>query len=316
MTFGMLPQSQSETLHDTSMLLGEILETLGQTPADPACTLSGALEQIRLALGADQAVLVLHPEGPERTAGYVGYGNRNTTPLRAAQLSTVTSLSFVREMLKAENPRLESVELRDPSSASASALHIRHLIGAPVLDLVQPVHARHSCGVLVADRRDPNRPFDESALSEIGSYALGLAALLKALADLRRVLAPADRQLLELLRAKLIENKGNLSLSSAQVGLSEYRARKLLAEGGLKYWHDDLCERWELSVEAFEVHLRQCGDLCLLAEHFDRDYEQINDFFRHKLRKTLKDYVIALGYDWATIRGPELVRAQRRLATG
>jgi hypothetical protein len=298
------------------MLLGEILEDLRTANADTAETLREALERIRGALGADQAVLVLHPDGPDRLDGYMAHCSADVRILRAAQIRTATSLSFVREMLLSEGARLRSVEIRSPSSHSAGVLQIRHLIGVPVLDLLLPVDARHFCGVLVADRRSPHPPFDDTALRLIGSHAAELGTLLKALADRRHALAPVDQRLVDALRERLLQNKGNLSLVSRQLGITEHRARKLLGDARLTQWHEELRERWQLSVNGISTLLSQTRDLRQVAEHYDRDYEQLNDFLRNKLGLTLKQYLTQQGYDWEAIHGPALVRAQRRVGPG
>lgn len=306
----MLDAPDPETSRNTSMLLGDILEDLRLTPNRPAL-LNQALARLRDALGADQVVLVLHPYGPEQPKTFRGYSSRDTTVREGAQLSTVTTLTFVREVLKS-GPALKSVERRDPGSESAREQQIVHVIGVPVLDVSQYIDAPRCCvGVLVADRRRPNAPFDAAALTALGGHAAELGIVLKGLADRRHPLH--TQQQIEELRASLLKSRGNLNTVCTAMGITYAAGKKLVAEAGLEGWRADLCKHRRLQFASFDEMLRLTRDLRDVADHFDKTYAQLDSHFQKAdgINRSLEDYVKQLGYDWDAVHGPELKKGNR-----
>lgn len=301
----MLGGSNTEASRTTSMLLGDIIEGLPMTPDRPAL-LNQALARIRDALGADQVVLVLHPYGPELTSTFVGYTSHDTTVREGAQLSTVTTLTFACELLKS-GPLLRSVERRDPSSASAQRQQMVHVIGVPMVDVSQYVDVPHCCiGVLIADRRHPNTPFDPVALKELGGHAAELGILLKGLTDRRH--PPHKQQAIKQLRARLLESGGNLRGACAALGITYAAGKELLAEAGLDGWREHLRMHQKLQFASFDEMLRLTRDLRDVAAHFGKTYAQLDQHFQkaHGINMSLESYVKQLGYDWDAVHGPDL----------
>lgn len=301
----MLEASDLETSRNTSMLLGDILEGLPLTPNRPAL-LNQALVRLRDTLGADQVVLVLHPYGPDEPKAFMGYSSRDMVVREGAQLSTVTTLTFVRELLKS-GPALKSVESRDPGSESARQQQMVHVIGVPVLDVSQYLDAPHCCiGVLIADRRHPNAPFDAAALTALGGHAAELGMLLKGLVDRRH--PPHKQQAIQQLRVLLLKSRGNLNTVCTTMGITYAAGKALLAEAGLDGWHDDLRRYRKLQVASFDEMLRLTRDLRDVADHFDKTYAQLDSHFQKAdgINMSLENYVKQLGYDWDAVHGPDL----------
>jgi hypothetical protein len=306
----MLERSNLETSRNTSMLLGDILEGLPLTPNRPAL-LNQALARFRDALGADQVVLVLHPYGPEQPKAFRGYSSRDTVVREGAQLSTVTTLTFVREVLKS-GPVLKSVERRDPGSESSRQQQLVHVIGVPVLDVSQYLDAPHCCiGVLIADRRHPYAPFDPAVLTALGGHAAELGILLKALVDRRH--APHKQQAIEQIRASLLKSRGNLNAVCRTMGITYAEGKTLLAEAGLDGWHDDLRKHRKLQISSFNEMLRLTRDLRDVADHFDKTYAQLDSHIQKAdgINMSLESYVKQLGYDWDAVHGPDLKKDNR-----
>lgn len=303
------------------MLLGKLIDELSAStdPASPAAELASiqaALVLIRCAVNADEAVLVLHPDGPTKVTSFVGHASSNPAPLRGQQIRSVTSLSFVLESFKSDQVSVCTKQVRDPFSPSACALRIHHLVWAPVLDLQRTGVPTPRCGVLIADRRQPHDAFDAAAQQTIGSLSLELAALLKLLADRRIRMEPTDQQKVEVLQQGLVKHQGKkLKQTADSLGISEKAARQLLAEAGLSTWQRNLQARWTLTESRFVEQLQRTGDLCEVGKHFGKRYEQIEDHLRYRAKKrgsktNLREYVEALGYNWQTVRGPEFARTR------
>lgn len=290
------------------MRFNELLASLPPSIVQPGKVYAHMLETVRKDTGADRAVLALH-EVVGR-ARWVGYSHDRAEPWFGAELRQVTARKFLEDVRHASLSYFDTYEDRDPTGESMGRLVIRHAVGVRVLDFSRMLGIDDFAGVLVVDRRGESPKFGDDVVRLMEQFAKDVSLLLKAVTERSARTEGSSQYLTARLRSELVGNGGNVAAAAVAVNIPYHRAREIVHAFRLGNWLARLKGKRSPSPDTLKALILETRDLRVVGERVGRNYAELYELCRHKLRGGLRALVEGCHLTWEQVHGPGFQRGE------